>query len=329
MRIHFSVIGLFSLLASTAFGQWDGNRSIGAHSYQRDGDNRVVRGQVSSDSPLVGSFTVGLFSTRQTAVLSVSLDPDGGFEFHGVAPGSYQLRLTGAAGVVIYEETVFINDGYQHLSIQVPVKPRTVRSNDATISFRQLQHKVPAEAQKEFGKGNAASIKGDQPRALDHFQKAVTLDPEFADAFNGIGMTYAALGELQQAADQFQKAIDLVPDHVGAAANLSIVLCKLKRYPEAGELARRALKINPGLLKLRYVLGMSLVNEGGNRVEALDNLQRAIVEVPGAHLLVAKILAETGRREEAAQHLEDYLRSSGVRDLDRPAVEAWLEQLRQ
>ena len=329
MRIHDSVIGLFSLLASTVFGQWDGDRSIGAHSYQRGADNGVVRGQVSSDNPLVGSFTVELFSTRPTAVISASLDPGGGFEFHGVAPGAYQLRLTGAAGAIIYEELVFINDGYQHLSIQVPVKPLTVRPNDATVSFRQLQHKVPAEAQKEFGKGNSASIKGDLPRALNHFQKAVTLDPEFADAFNGIGMTYAALGELQQAADQFQKAIDLVPDHVGAAANLSIVLCKLKHYHEAGELARRALKINPGLLKLRYVLGISLVNEGGSRVEALDNLQRATVEVPGAHLLVAKILAETGRREEATQHLEDYLRSPAARDLDRPAVEAWLEQLRR
>ena len=329
MRIHISVIGLFSMLASTAFGQWDGNRSIGARLGQRDTDNGVVRGQVSSDNPLVGSFTVELFSTRQTAVISASLEASGGFEFHGVAPGSYQLRLTGAAGAIIYEEPVFISDGYQHLSIQVPIKPLAVRSNDATVSFRQLQHKVPAAAQKEFGKGNAASIKGDQPRALDHFQKAVTLDPKFADAFNAIGMTYAALGELQQAADQFQKAIDLLPDHVGAAANLSIVLCKLKHYREAGELARRALKINPGLLKLRYVLGFSLVNEGGNKVEALDNLQRATVEVPGAHLLVAKILAETGRREEAAQHLDDYLRSPGARDLDRPAVEAWLEQLRR
>lgn len=329
MRTDVSVIGLLSLLASTAFCQWDGNRSLGSHSYQRDGENSIVRGQVSSDKPLVGLFTLELLSARQTAVVSVSLDPSGGFEFHGVAPGSYRLRLTGAAGAVIYEEPVFITDGYQHLSIQVPVKAQTSRSDDATVSLKQLQHKVPGEAQKEFGKGNAASMKGDQPRALDHFQKAVKLDPEFAEAFNSIGTTYATLGDLQQAADHFQKAIDLVPDHVGATANLSIVLCRLKRYREAGELARRALKINPALFKLRYVLGISLMNEGGSRVEALDNLQRATVEVPGAHLLVARILAENGRREEAAQHLDDYLRSSGDRETDRSAVEAWIEQLRR
>ena len=218
---------------------------------------------------------------------------------------------------------------HQTLSIQMPAKPRTKGSSDATVSIRQLQHKVPAEAQKEFGKGSAASVKGDQSNALDHFQKAAKLDPEFADAFNGIGVTYAALGQLQQAADQFQKAIDLVPDHPGAAANLSIVLCKLEHYHEAGEMARRALKLDPGLLKLRYVLGISLVTEGGDKAEALDNLQRAAAEIPKAHLLAAKILVETDRREDAAKHVEDYLRLTPADDLDRQKVEAWLEQLRQ
>jgi superkiller protein 3 len=298
-------------------------------SHPGDRDSGVVRGQISSDGPIAGSLSVELVGQGPAGIISASMEGAGGFEFHGVAPGAYQLRLTGAAGTVVYEEPVFVNAGYQNLSIQVPAKSKTAGSTDATVSVRQLQHKVPADAQKEFSKGNAASIKGDQPRALDHFQKAVTLDPEFADAFNGIGMSYAALGKLPEAADQFQKAIDLVSDHPGAAANLSIVLCKLNHYHEAGEMARRALRLNPGLLKLRYVLGISLVNEGGDKVEALDNLRRATEEVPRAHLLVAKILAETGQREDAAQHLEDYLRLSPADDRDRPAVKEWLEQLRR
>ncbi len=164
---------------------------------------------------------------------------------------------------------------------------------------------------------------------MDHFQKAVILDPEYADAFNGIGITYAALGQLQQAADQFQKAIDLVPDHPGAAANLSIVLCKLEHYHEAGEMARRALKLDPGLLKIRYVLGISLVTEGRNKEEALDNLQRAAAEIPKAHLLAAELLVESDRRRDAVKHLEDYLRLSPTDGLDRQQVEEWLVKLRQ
>ena len=328
MRIHTSLPGLICLLASTAVAQWGGNRP-GTMSHAEDRDSGVVRGQISSDGPIVGPLTVELVGQGPAGSISASIEGAGGFAFHGVAPGTYQLRLTGAAGAVVYEEPVFVNPGYQNLSVQVPAKSKTTPTVDATVSVRQLQHKVPADAQKEFNKGKAASIKGDQPGALDHFQKAAKLDPEFADAFNGIGMTYAALGQLAPAADQFQKAIDLVPDHPSAAANLGFVLCKLQHYHEAVEMARRALKLNPGLLKLRYVLGISLVNEGGDKIEALDNLQRATQEVPRAHLLVAKILIETGRREDAARHLEDYLRLSRDGDRDRAAVEEWLKQLRR
>jgi len=328
MRIDISLVGLIGFFAAAGFAQWGGNRSIGATSYSGDGA-AMVRGQVSSDNALGGSLIVELVAPGHAGTIATPMEADGGFEFHGLAPGQYQLRLTGAAGAVVHEEPVVINGGYQNLSIQIPNLSRAALSTDATVSIRQLQHKVPAEAQKEFNKGKAASTKGQQSTALDHFQRAATIDPEFADAFNGMGVTYSARGELQQAADQFQKAIDLVPDHAWATANFSVVLYQLKLYHEASEMARRALKLNPNLAKIRYVLGLSLVNEGGDKTEALDNLQRAAPEIPRAHLLAARILEETDRREDAAKHLEEYLLVSPAHDVDRQNAEAWLKQLRR
>jgi len=137
------------------------------------------------------------------------------------------------------------------------------------------------------------------------------------------------LGHYNEAAEQFQKAVDLVPDYPVALGNLSAALCKLGHYREAAEVARRTLKLDPLLLKVRYVLGLSLATVGGNQAEALDNLQRAATEIPAAHLLAAKILVETDRRGDAAKQLEDYLRSPAVEGVERPKVEAWLEQLRR
>jgi Flp pilus assembly protein TadD len=82
-------------------------------------------------------------------------------------------------------------------------------------------------------------------------------------------------------------------------------------------------------LKLRYILGLSLVHEGGDKVEALDNLQRAAVEIPKAHLLAAQILIESDRHEEAVRHVEEYLLSSPANDSDRQKAGAWLDQLRR
>ena len=100
------------------------------------------------------------------------------------------------------------------------------------------------------------------------------------------------------------------------------------RYREAGEAARRALKLNPGEMRMRYILALSLIKEGGSQDEALDNLQRAASTIPQAHLLAAKVLADTGRRNDAARHLDDYLRSAPRNESNRQQLEAWLAELK-
>ena len=216
----------------------------------------------------------------------------------------------------------------QLLSITVPGGSNAKRSGDPTVSILQLRHKVPPAAQKEYNKGLSAGKKGDFETALDHMQKAVAIDPEFADAYSGIGVAQLSLGRLEEAAVQFQKAINLVPDHTQAISNLSIVLSRLKRYGEAGQAARQALKLNPGLMKMRYILAFSLTREQGHETEALDNLERAAVEIPKARLLAADILTNAGRRDDAVRQLEQYLRALPERDADRKNVEERLAQLR-
>src|SRR5581483_9131680 len=100
----------------------------------------------------------------------------------------------------------------------------------ATVSYQQLQHKVSKQAFKEYKKGRAASRKGDNETALDHFQNAIQIDPEFTDAHNDLGVVLANLGNIGEAAEQFKKAIDLAPDHNVAVGNLSLALYMLERY---------------------------------------------------------------------------------------------------
>jgi tetratricopeptide (TPR) repeat protein len=319
--------------AAVGFAQWGGDRSLRAEQLPGSGSdlgdrNGSIHGQISSENVIAGSLMVELSSSSTPAIIKASVE-GGSFDFRGLTPGQYELQLSGAAGRIVYEEPVLVTGGRQYLTISVPAKSNVGKGDGATVSIRQLQHKVPSEAQKEFAKGKTASKKGDHARALDYFQKATQIDPEFSEAFNSAGASDMELGHFQQASDEFQKAVDLVPDYPMALANLSFSLCRLEHYREAAEVARRALKLDPGLLKVRYVLGFSLASVGGNQAEALDNLQRAATEVPTARLLAAKILAETDRRVDAAKQLEDYLHSSAADSVDRQKIETWLEQLRR
>jgi tetratricopeptide (TPR) repeat protein len=287
-----------------------------------------VRGQISSSSVVAG-VTVELVARDHSGSRCVTSAIDGSFEFFSVAPGLYELRIAGSDGRVAHQEQVTITGPNQLLSITLPTRGQSDRTAGSTVSIRQLQHRVPSQAQKECNRGQAAARNGDHQKALEHFQKAVSIDPEFADAYSHLGTAQASLGNLDDALEQFQKAVKLVPDHLSAVANLSLVFCKLKRYSEAEQTARRALKLDPTFSMMRYILALSLIMEAKHEAEALDNLERAASEIPKARLLAADIFAHSGRRQDAARQLEQYLRSLPERDPDRQAVEERLAELRQ
>ena len=328
VRFCVSAIVLMLALVAASFPQQVGNAltDTGPYSAERSG---IVRGHVSSDNPVSGALLVELVAVGSGSPTSAAVDASGWFELQGLAPGQYQLRLIGFGEQVVHEEVVYIAGGNQTLSIHAAATQSPRRPGEPTVSIHQLEHRIPAKAQKEFDKGQAAATKGDQPTALGHFLKASEIDPEFADAFNSAGVIFLTGGELEDAAHQFEKAIELVPDHRAALANMSVALSRLERPHEAAEVARRALKLDPGLLKVRYILGLSLIRAGGDKDEALDNLQRAAPDIPKAHLLAAKILADSGQAEQAAKHVEEYLLSRPGDGVDRQKVEAWLVRLRQ
>jgi tetratricopeptide (TPR) repeat protein len=328
VRFYISSLGLMLALVAVAFSQRVSSALTDTAPYapERSG---IVRGHISSDTAVSGSLTVELVAVGTGVSTSAAVDASGWFDLQGLAPGQYQLRLASAGGQVVHEEEVYIAGGNQYLSIRAAGSQSLGKPDEPTVSIHQLQHRIPTRAQKEFDKGRAALDKGDQPTALGHFLKATEMDPEFADAFNCAGVVFLTGGELEHAAHQFQKAIDLVPDHRSALANMSVALSRLEQPHEAAAIARRALKLDPGLVKVRYVLGLSLIKDGGDKSEALDNLQRAAADIPKAHLLVAKILADSGQREKAAEHVEEYLLSRPVDGIDRQRVEAWLVRLRQ
>ena len=333
MKICFPCALLSMLPAAVGLAQWSGDRSLRAEQLSGVGSdlgdrNGSIHGQISSENVIVGALTVELSIPSRPGTIKAPVE-GGSFDLRGLTPGQYELQLSGAAGQIVYEESVLVTGGRQYLTISIPAKTNFGKSDGATVSIRQLQHKVPPEAQKEFAKGKTASNKGKHAVALDHFGKAIQIDPEFSEAFNSAGASDMELGHFKQASDEFQKAVDLVPDYAVALANLSLALCRIEQYHDAAEVARRALKLDPGRLKVRYVLGFSLASVGGNQAEALDNLQRAAAEIPSARLLAAKILVETDRRADAAKQLQDYLHASAADSLDRQKIEAWLEQLRR
>jgi tetratricopeptide (TPR) repeat protein len=327
MQFHRFLAGLsFFLAASAALAQLHNSPPNTAYGGQ---GGFVVRGEISSDRPFLSSLTVELASRGAGVPESVPVNPDGSFEFRSARSGAYELRITASGGSVLHEEQVYISGPNDHLSVRLPDSPNASRAAGTSISIRQLQHKVPAEALKAFSKGQSAAKKGHVQNAVEQFQEALRIDPEFAEAYNDLGAQRVAQGDLSQAAEEYQKAVDLVPDHRLALTNLCIVLGKLNQFGEAGAVARRVLKLDPLNSSVHFILALSLIATQRDPAEAMDHIQKAAAEIPLAHVAAAELLLQSGKRVEAVQQLQEYLHTAPPEDVHRPKVEALLAQLQE
>jgi tetratricopeptide (TPR) repeat protein len=93
--------------------------------------------------------------------------------------------------------------------------------------------------------GNFLFKKRQYREAIEEYRKALALAPDFAPAYNRLGMTQAILGELEEAGKNFRKVIELAPDMDQGYLNLGI-LYQLKGEPgNALPLLEKALSLNP------------------------------------------------------------------------------------
>jgi len=196
-----------------------------------------------------------------------------------------------------------------------------------TVSLARLLHKVPSRARREFDKALAAGHKGDSHAAIAHLENAIGIDPAFLEAYNNLGVRQLRANRFEQAIAQFQWALSLDGTAAPVYLNLGVALLSADHYPEAEKTARQGLKYDSTSNCLRFLLGVALDAQRRDPREALENLEAAAREFPGARLVAARALARDGKPGRAAIELKKYLRSGSAGDM-RP-VELWLAQLEQ
>jgi tetratricopeptide (TPR) repeat protein len=147
-------------------------------------------------------------------------------------------------------------------------------------------------------------------RALNEFERAVSLRPDWARALVNLGDARLAVGDVGGAIEAYGRAVAITPDEPAAANNLAWALLQDPvRWPEAEPIIERALARRPeprgyyldtlGALRMRK----------GDTQEALDAFRAALADtaLPGgpARALVlehaAEALTRLGDADGAAQ----------------------------
>jgi len=158
-----------------------------------------------------------------------------------------------------------------------------------------------AEVVAHFNLGVALQSQGRLHDAVACYQKALGLNPNFAEAHNNLGLAQRKLGLLDAAVASYHQALRLNPNFAEAHNNLGNALQNQHRFEEALASYHRALQLKPNYAEAHNNLGFALQSQ--NRLEeALASYHRALglnSNFAEAHYNVGNALQSQGRLDEA------------------------------
>lgn len=155
-----------------------------------------------------------------------------------------------------------------------------------------------------FNNGQDAHQKGDLAAAIELYDRALKLVPEFPEAEAQKGAAYVALGRLEDAEKAYRHAAELRPDWSLAVAGLGDVLVQRRKYPEAETVLKKAI----GLDKMNFPAYAALVElrlKNGAGRGSLKELLTAIDSLvtnarPTASIWAARAALESALGDKAA-----------------------------
>ncbi len=128
-----------------------------------------------------------------------------------------------------------------------------------------VHHKPPGlrdnDAQGWWQLGVYHAQHGDPARALEHYERALALDPRLARLHRDRGLALAALGRTSEAETELRAALDLDPADPANVDELFEFLARAQRFREAQEIAQRGVDRIPNWARGHYDLGRSLYQQ--------------------------------------------------------------------
>ena len=175
----------------------------------------------------------------------------------------------------------------------------SAQSGAGVVSVEELRNPLAAKSLRAILTAQEHLKSGQRERGVQELRQAMNDPAAMPLAISMLGVEHLKAGQLDAALSELDQAVHLLPGRPENHANLAYALFLTGQTERGLQEARKALQLDPGRPKSRLVLGMLLLRQGSHAAEALQHLQAAALEIPSAHLELAKHYDRAGQAPEA------------------------------
>jgi len=180
---------------------------------------------------------------------------------------------------------------------------------DSDTLWRDTVTKSPTSWMAQNNFGALLLREGKENEGLEHYRRALELDPNQFEIYNNLGFTLLEMGRVRESLSSMEEAAELQPNNAAIQYNWSNALLQTGLTDEAVVHLERAIEIDPTYVPAYSNMGYALLQEG-RPVESLEYLETALRIDPdflSAHFNIANTLLQLGRTREALSHLQKAL----------------------
>ncbi len=171
--------------------------------------------------------------------------------------------------------------------------------------LEQVEAALPAGPTERLARGKRYEDAGRIKQAIVEYERAVEMDPEYADAHVNLISAYGKIGRYEEAEKHFAAAQALGSEAPELFYNLGVMRTLQGRYAEAVPAFEQTLERNPAFADAHANLGYAL-EELGRPADAMRRYRGALEHQPNhrqARFHYGRRLLAAGRASEAIPHL--------------------------
>jgi Tfp pilus assembly protein PilF len=281
-----------------------------AHSSQAD---VTIRVRLPNEQPPPYPVQVELVTLDGIPISQSFTHGDGRADLRDVPEGSYRVKISGAEYVTFMSEpfTILHNERLHTETFRIALRPDAAQKAGKMISASELQ--VPAKAREQLDKAEKQFETGAADDAMESLRKAIEIYPQYARAYNNLGVVLISKGDSNGAIEAFQKSLKADDKFVPGMINLARLELRGRELDKAQTYSEQALTIEPLNLEALSLLANVQFYQA-KYADAAATVSR-IHAMPhegfaDAHLVAAEAYQKTGQNQEALAQCRLFLKEN-------------------